>query len=63
MEMELSMFDRLWFGDLALAVLLTLPLVGLARTHSPPDYQSAQSAPVSTASADRLPTGRISLLG
>ena len=57
------MFDRRWFGDLALAVLLTLPLVGLARSYSPVDHLSVQTAAVSTAAADRLPTGRISLLG
>lgn len=57
------MFDRRWFGDLALSVLLTLPLVGLARSYSPTDHQSVQTAVVSTAAADRLPAGRISLLG
>jgi hypothetical protein len=57
------MFDRHWFGDLALAVLLTLPLVGLARSYSPPNHQNVHAAAVSTSSADRLPSGRISLLG
>ena len=57
------MFDRQWLGDLALAVLLTLPLVGFARSYSPPDHQSVQTTPVSTSAADRLPSGRISLLG
>jgi len=57
------MFDRQWLGDLALAVLLTLPLVGLARTYSPPADQAAKTVAVSTSSADRLPSGRISLLG
>jgi hypothetical protein len=56
------MFDRHWFGDLALAILLTLPLVGLARSYSPSNHQSVQAAAVSS-SADRLPSGRISLLG
>jgi hypothetical protein len=61
--MELSMFDRRWFGDLALAVLLTLPLVGFARSYAPAGQQSLQTTAVSAATADRLPTGRISLLG
>ena len=56
------MYDRHWFGDLALAVLLTLPLVGLARSYAPPNHQSIQAVAVS-ASADRLPSGRIGLLG
>jgi hypothetical protein len=56
------MFDRHWFGDLALAILLTLPLVGLARSYSPSNHQSVQAAAASS-SADRLPSGRISLLG
>lgn len=57
------MFDRHWLGDLALAVLLTLPLVGLARSYSPPQQEIAKPAAVSVAAADRLPGGRISLLG
>ena len=57
------MFDRHWLGDLALAVLLTLPLVGLARSYSPPQQEIAKPAAVSVATADRLPSGRISLLG
>jgi hypothetical protein len=57
------MFDRHWFGDLSLAVLIALPLVALARLESaPPQSISAPSATVSQ--TDRVPgNGRISLLG
>jgi hypothetical protein len=57
------MFDRQWLGDLALAVLLTLPLIGLARSYAPPSHPMAQAVAVSVPAADRLPAGRISLLG
>jgi hypothetical protein len=57
------MFDRHWFGDLSLAVLIALPLVALARLESaPPKSIFAPSATVSQ--TDRVPgNGRISLLG
>jgi hypothetical protein len=57
------MVDRHSFGDLALAVLLVLPLAGLARPQTILHHQSAKPAAISTASADRSPEGRISLLG
>jgi hypothetical protein len=53
------MNDRHAFGDLALAVLLALPLAALAHSHQVPSKASAVSA------ADhRAPgNGRIGLLG
>jgi hypothetical protein len=57
------MVDRHYFGDLALAVLLALPLVGLAKPQSVVHHQIAKPAAISAASADRSPEGRISLLG
>ena len=57
------MVDRHTFGDFALAVLLVLPLAGLAKPQTVLHHQSAKPAAISTASADRSPSGRISLLG
>jgi hypothetical protein len=57
------MVDRHSFGDLALAVLLVLPLAGLAKPQTVLHHQSAKPAAISTAFADRSPAGRISLLG
>jgi hypothetical protein len=57
------MVDRHSFGDLAFAVLLVLPLAGLAKPQTILHHQSAKPAAISTASADRSPEGRISLLG
>jgi hypothetical protein len=57
------MVDRHSFGDLALAVLLVLPLAGLAKPQTVFHHQSAKPAAISTAYADRSPAGRISLLG
>jgi hypothetical protein len=57
------MVDRQYFGDLALAVLLALPLGGLAKPQNLVHHQVAKPAAISTASADRSPDGRISLLG
>jgi hypothetical protein len=57
------MFDRHWLGDVALAVLLMLPVMSFARSHPNSEQQSAQAAAISVAAADRLPSGRISLLG
>ena len=58
------MVDRHYFGDLALAVLLVLPLVGLSRwqpVHH--DYRTVTPHAISMTAADRVPEGRISLLG
>ena len=53
------MAARQWFGDLALAVFLALPLAALA--HSQPLVRSGAST---LSAADQLPaTGRIGLLG
>ncbi|MFL6721500.1 MAG: hypothetical protein ACJ8FT_06825 [Sphingomonas sp.] len=57
------MVDRHYFGDLAFAVLLVLPLVGLARIQPVLHHQTVQPAALSAASVDRSPDGRISLLG
>lgn len=57
------MLDRHWLGDIALAVLLVLPLVGLVRMPPTPHHPTAQAASVSVAAADRAPAGRISLFG
>ena len=58
------MVDRHWLGDIALAVLLALPLVSLARPQAVPHKQTAAHAAVKVATADRLPgNGRIGLLG
>jgi hypothetical protein len=56
------MVDRLYFGDLALAVLLALPLGGLAKPPTVIHHQIAKPA-ISTASAIRAPGGRVSLFG
>jgi hypothetical protein len=57
------MVDRHYFGDLALAVLLALPLAGLAKPQTVVHHQLAKPAAISTASADRAPEGRISVFG
>jgi hypothetical protein len=56
------MLVRHWFGDLALAVLLALPLTALARQPTIQPTASPQPA-TSIASADRTQPGRISLFG
>jgi hypothetical protein len=54
------MNDRHAFGDLALAVLLALPLAALAHSHQVPSKAGA----VSAAADHRAPgNGRIGLLG
>jgi hypothetical protein len=57
------MVDRNYFGDLALAVLLALPLAGLAKPQTIVHHQLAKPAAISIASADRAPEGRISVFG
>jgi hypothetical protein len=57
------MFDHQWLGDIALAVLLVLPLAGLARTQPISLHHVATTHAVSITTADRSPEGRISLLG
>jgi hypothetical protein len=57
------MFDRHWLGDIALAVLLVLPLAGLARAQPIIHHPAAATHAVSITTADRLPEGRVSLLG
>jgi hypothetical protein len=57
------MVDRHYFGDLALAVLLALPLAGLAKPPTVIHHQIANPAAISTASAIRAPGGRVSLFG
>ena len=60
---ESIMPDRQWLGDIALAVLLVLPLVGLVRAQPASHYPTTEAASVSVAAADRAPAGRIGLLG
>jgi hypothetical protein len=57
------MIDRHYFGDLALAVLLALPLAGLAKPQTVLHRQVVQPMAISAASVDRSPGGRVSLLG
>jgi len=57
------MIDRHYFGDLALAVLLVLPLAGLTKPQTVFHRQVAQPMAISAASVDRSPEGRVSLLG
>ncbi|MEA3058718.1 MAG: hypothetical protein QOE50_130, partial [Sphingomonadales bacterium] len=54
---------RHWLGDIALAVLLVLPLAGLARTQPITRHHVAKTDAVSITTADRSPEGRISLFG
>lgn len=57
------MVDRQWLGDLALAVLLVLPLAALARPQ-PPSHHPADTPFAKVRAADRLAaSGRVSLLG
>jgi hypothetical protein len=58
------MVDRRAIGDLSLAILLALPLVALAASHSVVRKPLNTPSPVKVASADRGPTAdRISLFG
>ena len=57
------MVDRQAVGDLALAVLLALPLAALAKSQPAPHHRSASVPAVQVAAADRAPGGRMSLLG
>ena len=57
------MVDRQAVGDLALAVLIALPLAALAKTQPAPHHTSAVASAVTVASADRAPAGRLGLLG
>ena len=61
--MESPMIDRHAIGDLALAVLLTLPLAALAKLQPAPHHHAVSAAAVHIAAADRTPGGRMSLLG
>jgi hypothetical protein len=60
--MERIMFDRHSLGDLAFAVLLALPLTGLAASR-PATHQALHKAAVRVASSDLSPAGRTGLLG
>jgi hypothetical protein len=64
LQVEFSMVDRHWLGDIGLAVLLALPLVALVRPQAVHHEQTAAPAAVKVATADRLPgNGRVGLLG
>jgi hypothetical protein len=58
------MFDRHWLRDIALAILIALPLIAFARPHATAPQPQVASGSIHLATADRLPgNGRISLLG
>jgi hypothetical protein len=57
------MVDRHAVGDLALAVLLALPLAALAKSQPAPHHASTVPAAVAIAAADRAPDGRMGVLG
>jgi hypothetical protein len=61
--MEFQMFDRPSVGDLALAVVLALPLAAIAKSQPAPPHQTVSAGAVQIAAADRTPGGRMSLLG
>jgi len=56
------MVDRQAVGDLALAILIALPLAALAKSQPSLQHQAASQPSVAVATADRSPPGRISLL-
>jgi hypothetical protein len=61
--MEFPMVDRHWLGDLSFAVLLALPMMGLA-SYQPVNHHRIVAPPaVSMTAAAHSPEGRISLLG
>jgi len=62
-QMEFQMVDRHSVGDLALAVLLALPLAAIAKSQPASPHQTASAVAVQIAAADRTPGGRMSLLG
>jgi hypothetical protein len=61
-DWSFSMFDRHWLGDLALAVLLVLPLTGLTR-FQPVAHQTASTSSATLTAANLSPSGRIGLFG
>ncbi len=62
--MEPEMNDRQAFGDLAVAVLLALPLATLARPHTTAHQTVADQPALKVSTADPSPgNGRVSLLG
>jgi len=56
------MFDRRWLGDLALAVLLILPLTGLAGSR-PATLPTTHNTAPNVSTANLSPGGRVGLLG
>ena len=56
------MFDRHWLGDVALAVLLVLPLTGLAQQR-PATHQMGLRTAATNGAANLSPGGRIGLMG
>ena len=56
------MFYRHWLGDLALAVLLVLPLSGFAGSR-PATHRATPKATAAIAAANLSPAGRIGLFG
>jgi len=61
-ERKLTMFYRHWLGDLALAVLLALPLSGFAGSR-PATHRVTPKANAAIAAANLSPAGRIGLFG
>jgi hypothetical protein len=57
------MFDRHWLGDLALAVLLSLPFVGLAQTQPYRQPPHAGAAATTAPAAAHSPDGRMGIVG
>ena len=57
------MFDRRWFGDLGLAILIAMPIATLALP-LPASHQPTASQATKSASSDRIAaSGRIGLFG
>ena len=60
--MELHMFDRRALGDLALAVMLVLPIAAFSMSQPAASHPGTSAASM-IATADRVPAGRVGLLG
>ena len=63
MRMESAMFDRHWLGDIALAVLVALPLIGLAKPQPVSKHPTVSTYSLSVPSTARTPGGRLGVMG